>query len=554
MSVRIQLDVPHSHFTNLDFISGRVFLNLSSDEAIASIVVKLEGESKTRLARPKSPYQEVQNSKKTEMEIHKILYKWVEVFPSEEIKKHTSSTAGYGLPAGQHSYPFRFKIPINNNCSNTNSLLSSLSFSGVRMEIARDTEKHVKKTLPPSLSGFPGEAEIRYYVKVTVARPRFYLENYRAVWYFNAIVVRADLGLLISPQQHSDFTFLPIEPPRPPDTKEETFARRQHQFPAIAPAHKKRGLFSAFRDPSPPPPISDPPLIGVDIRLPHPPIITCNEPLPLRVLVQRQSNSSEPIYLQSLQIELIAYTKVRAHELQRTETGSWVILTLSNMRARLDMPGATAGTETVLDDKHWKNRPLPNTVAPSFETCNISRWYEIEVRIGLAYGTPSTTRPEFILLPLRHPVKVFSGIAPPPALLAGMARRPTAASNPSNLSVDTTGLRPPPSQAATWHAETPVTPSYVSTPPRLGEHIPAGASSDLEADAAPPSYEDAMAEDVGPVDGHRRDYSTPVVLPEARRGDAPHQKEPSAGSRRDSERLFPDSEPGDAPPGSFSRT
>lgn len=49
------------------------------------------------------------------------------------------------------------------------------------MEIARDTDKHVKKTLPPSLSGFPGEAEIRYYVKVTVIRPRFYLENYRAV-------------------------------------------------------------------------------------------------------------------------------------------------------------------------------------------------------------------------------------------------------------------------------------------------------------------------------------------------------------------------------------
>ena len=72
MSVRIQVDRQHSHFTNLDFISGRVVLNLTSDEAIGSITVKLEGESKTRLAAPRSIYQEGQNSKKTELEVHKV--------------------------------------------------------------------------------------------------------------------------------------------------------------------------------------------------------------------------------------------------------------------------------------------------------------------------------------------------------------------------------------------------------------------------------------------------------------------------------------------------
>ena len=47
--------------------------------------------------------------------------------------------------------------------------------------MARNTDRHVKKTLPPTLSGLPGEAEIRYYVKVTVQRPAFYKENFRAV-------------------------------------------------------------------------------------------------------------------------------------------------------------------------------------------------------------------------------------------------------------------------------------------------------------------------------------------------------------------------------------
>jgi len=58
-------------------------------------------------------------------------------------------------------------------------MLSNLDVS--RLEIVRDTNRHVKKPLPPTLTGFPGEAEIRYFVKVTVQRPAFYKENFRAV-------------------------------------------------------------------------------------------------------------------------------------------------------------------------------------------------------------------------------------------------------------------------------------------------------------------------------------------------------------------------------------
>ncbi len=58
----------------------------------------------------------------------------------------------------------------------------NVNFAGMRMEIARDPVHHLKAALPPSLSGFPGEAEIRYYVKATVVRPRFYQGNHRTVW------------------------------------------------------------------------------------------------------------------------------------------------------------------------------------------------------------------------------------------------------------------------------------------------------------------------------------------------------------------------------------
>jgi hypothetical protein len=73
------------------------------------------------------------------------------------------------------------QFPFNNSCSNQNSMMTNLSMVGLRVEMARDTFNHVKRTLPPTLSTFPGEAEIKYYVKITVVRPQFYKENIRSV-------------------------------------------------------------------------------------------------------------------------------------------------------------------------------------------------------------------------------------------------------------------------------------------------------------------------------------------------------------------------------------
>jgi len=248
------------------------------------------------------------------------------------------------------------------------------------------------------------------------------------------------------------------------------------------------------------------------------------------------------IFLQMLQIDLIGYTKVRAHELTRTESGSWVITSVSNLKMPLWNPEDVGKREVKVDSRLWDKIPLPNTVAPSFDTCNISRAYELEVKVGLAHGllgkikvcyfiTPlpdfslglescsevimvsflgdcwlsylrktsrflmrgycpelivvetmhqtkylTSIQPELIVLPLRMPVQVFSGIAPP----------------------------------------------------EYGPPLPTGD------DDAPPSYEDAMAEDVGPVDGPRREYNQPDVPPGAPRI--------SNDGKSSGERLFPETE------------
>lgn len=127
--------------------------------------------------------------------------------------------------------------------------------------------------------------------------------------------------------------------------------------------------------------------MSADARLPNPSILTCNEPIPLRVLVNKMSDSSETIFLQSFQIELVAKTHILAHDLNRTETGSWVIFSQSNMGAVLGKGSDPAGTEWTIDARMWNQLPLPNSVAPTFETCNISRTYELEVRVGLSYGS-----------------------------------------------------------------------------------------------------------------------------------------------------------------------
>jgi len=420
------------------------------------------------------------------------LYKTQAVWPSQNLQDEAWQQKSYMLNAGQYEYPFQFKLPFNNVCNPANSLATNLNFTGLAMEVAKTPTHHVKQTLPPSLNGFPGEAEIRYYVKVTVNRPQFFKENPRA-W--------------------SNFTFLPIEPPRPPRADGEAYARRQHQFLDNMPGDsgRKKSFFDGMRkNPQATTPVSPttpdtPPRFTVDARLPNPAILTCNQDIPLRILVKNLSERTKNVYLQMLQIELIGYTKVRAHEVHRTESNSWIVNSMSNMAIPLGAPTDPVGTEVAINPEYWSDKPLPNTVAPSFETCNISRSYELEVRVGLGYGNYEHGRDQLTVLPLRLPVKVFSGIKPPAALLQAMATG-NEKLNP--------GLAP---ASSTLHAEpgpvmphTPVDhPSFSGNqfPPQQGAPFQPPVASGF--DDAPPSYEDAIAQDLPPINGYRGEYQPP---------------------------------------------
>jgi hypothetical protein len=333
------------------------------------------------------------------MNVDQLLYETVTVFPPPEIVGSSSQKA-FTLNAGEHVYPFDFKviqaasdgsisadsvqIPINSSCSTANPQPMALSIKNMASTSLRDlgprpSVAHTRATLPPTLAMFP-TADIRYYVKVTVNRKEFYREN---------------------PRYSFNFNFLPIEPPRPyggPDA--ETYARRRHDFSAGKQVESRRGLFASLRGkPSTANMTSHgpPPCVSADVRLPNPPVLTCNQDIPIRILVKRINQSSAPLFLHSLQITLASKTRVRAQDIQREELNGYMIFSRTNLAMPLHpRPSSNKNTTLggLLDEEMvvdlaaagWTTTLLPNSIAPSFETCNIRRAYELDVEVGVGWG------------------------------------------------------------------------------------------------------------------------------------------------------------------------
>lgn len=225
----------------------------------------------------------------------------------------------------------------------------------------------------------------------------------------------------------------------------------------------------------------------------------------MRLLLKNVSERTKNLYLQMLQIELIGYTKVRAHEVARTESNSWLLCSFSNMAIPIGSPSDPVDTEVPINPEYWSGKAVPNTVPPTFTTCNLSRFYELEVRVGIGYGSYEHGEDQLVVLPLRLPVKVYSGIAPPKALLEAAMTGEAGKLRPSTLNA------PPPQQQAPHTPTTPTHGGFGSS----GSGFPGQPVQPHAAppgyDEAPPSYEDAIGQDLPPINGYRGSYQPPPV-------------------------------------------
>ena len=385
-------------------------------------------------------------------------------------------------------------------------------------------------------------------------------------------------SLTLRQEQH--INFIPIEQIRPVKKESENFGRRTYQFSNInlldggIPQPKLKRVLSNL-NPAKRSSVSSaanheeqiPPKLEVDARLPDPAILTSSEKLPLRLFIKRLDEGTLPLYLQTLQVELVGNTKVRAGQVVRSEATSWVVTSRSNINEFLEFPeaertlqtnGSASSSRAKLDEQvdrknsqysladekptseapgtdrkgsdasfagssiltspidekapalplrpkqqpqrqikldatPWE-QPVPQTIPPTFKTCNIERSYALEVRVGIGYGAHSAKNQ--IILPLRLDCEVWSGIAPPKSLIAAMESRPN---RPPKKPVQ---KKPLSAEAAAnvakyqaqASAEAEGSSAYAPLPP--GEEEP------------PPSYEDAMGDNLGPVDGPRN-YQPP---------------------------------------------
>ncbi|KAK6867035.1 Arrestin-related trafficking adapter 10, partial [Candida tropicalis] len=232
--VKIEIERPHTGaFTNNDIIKGTVALVVTRAISLNWIQVKLEGESTTQLSIPKTNGKK--EKEKVIQDVHKILYDSSIVFPPDNIRQ-VSQAKEFTLAPGNYSYPFQFKIPMNNSCVSRGGITNKIQINKNTLDVMINngnfnsdfvrhkaqqyyqefvagpngvTQKnpsqsqlpyHITSQLPPSISGMGNFATIKYYVKVTCKRSSIFKVNLRSF---------------------EPFTFLPLETDPPSNENEE---------------------------------------------------------------------------------------------------------------------------------------------------------------------------------------------------------------------------------------------------------------------------------------------------------------------------------------------
>lgn len=120
-----------------------------------------------------------------------------------------------------------------------------------------------------------------------------------------------------------------------------------------------------------------------------------------------------------------------------------------------------------------------------------------------------SSQPQNVVLPLRLDVQVFSGIAPPPEVLTRMAQASSDVHN-SPLSANFQAE----AQQHSDFGSNQIPPTPMDFGHSGGHAWPGQPGNGLSVDVgdAPPSYEDAIANDAPPVVAPRPNYAPPAPV------------------------------------------
>ncbi|KAK9452040.1 uncharacterized protein V1518DRAFT_410216 [Limtongia smithiae] len=501
-SVAIDLDRRHGDtFTNLDIVRGQVNLRLQSEETIVTIQIKMEGITESMVQVTTADAKRERTSRGVARETHKILYLVNTVFPPEDIQNVNGakiSTKGYTLKPGQYFYPFEFRIPMNTMCQKPTGIIASL-----REDTSSYTTHHIVETLPPSLSDLE-TASIKYFFKVTVRKASFLKVNMR---------------------ETRLFVFLPIEPPRP-EQYQVYFSRRKHTFnyvPVVtsrsasgstrAP-QKNHGFFSSLRrlGSSMDGGISNSrnskwsilrqtgPQFYFEARFREPRLAVISEVLPLRLFITTSSPNSftspmPPVYLLALKVNLVCITIVSAEIHSQKYAHAAQIANLTNLKVpcvqMTPVEGQNGLFEAEFDPAAWRGSLLlPNTITPTFKTCNIARTYALEIFADISHGLGGDADS----IAVGFDIAVLSGIKAPESLVRAAANQranPYAAAAAAELANSSSA--PPPQ----YPTQKPGGPSIAPSATGSSSTTPAVGGGAL------PTYDEVMSSELQPLSGPR---------------------------------------------------
>lgn len=415
-------------------MKGKVHLSLRQETSIKTITVKMEGVAKTvvPIARPDDEgSRRSRESKHDAIEIHKVLYHTVTVFPPPEIEA-TSTSNQYTLKPGDYSYDFTFRIPLKTECRNAASSIGNNQARGIlgdtklvvnsgSIDYARAATSHVDSVLPPSFSGLGELASVKYFFKATVNRASMFKINARNT---------------------NPFVFLPIDPknsePQPQQQK-QAFVRRElgvkvpntissYQEPPQQEQQQKGGF---WRNVSRAMGVNTSYNTGAgnkfsrfyfEARFPQDGGLTPMSPLPIKLfvlfMIQPDQLNFSTLYMGDFTMVLYANTEVKAQtsnkqsNLQlRLDTDNSSKLSIPVSKAVVSNARHASGSqlwEVEVDPSVLRSVTIPDYVPPTFTTCNIRRTYALEINAG--FSTSPSMSFEYVSL-LMDPV-IRSGINP----------------------------------------------------------------------------------------------------------------------------------------------
>lgn len=180
----------------------------------------------------------------------------------------------------------------------------------------------------------------------------------------------------------------------------------------------------------------------VDVEVANGACLLLDHPIPLNVHITKLRNNTPAdhdahVFFNDFQSMLIETTHVRAKTSTETSEPCHIVQTMSNMR-RLVFPADTpAGARTSLHNDIPIIAGLPRAVTSTFEMCNITRSYKLEIRLGFQFGVEKVSRKrrtisiiiqltryiQTRILEVRFPVCIIS----PPSL----GRRTSSITDPS---------------------------------------------------------------------------------------------------------------------------